>query len=286
MTNSKSKETYDKSKWRLVDSGMVDGSSNMAIDEAIHEAVAAKQSPATLRFSGWKPGYLSLGMEQSWEIVDEDGCNRNEWDVVRRPSRGRAILQVDGLSVTLTIPSADPRVSGDDSERFSRISPSFVATLKAMGLDPDRSRPYYRDNGPLGLACYDGRSDYQVTIGGRKLVCGALWSTKDAVSIQCTVPLFGDTRQIADALWFEMPGQRMALMARIGYRATTLETALGRRIEIEEATNYLRDGFAKALNITFSEGELTEAEANRTSFLRIDKYANDDWTKALQPSDI
>jgi lipoate-protein ligase A len=78
----------------------------------------------------------------------------------------------------------------------------------------------------------------------------------------------------------------MALMARIGYRATTLEIALGRRIEIEEATNYLRDGFAKALNITFSEGELTEAEANRASFLRIDKYANDDWTKALQPRDI
>jgi lipoate-protein ligase A len=155
-----------------------------------------------------------------------------------------------------------------------------------MGLDPDRSQPYYQDNGPLGLACYDGRSDYQITIGGRKLVCGSVWSTENAVSIHCTVPLFGDTRQIADALRFDMPGQRMALMARIGYRATTLEYVLGRRVEFEEATNYLRDGFAKALNITFSAGELTEAEADRASSLRIEKYANDDWTKEINPSDF
>jgi lipoate-protein ligase A len=106
------------------------------------------------------------------------------------------------------------------------------------------------------------------------------------VSIHCTLPLFGDTRQIADALRFDMPGQRMALMARIGYRATTLEYVLGRRVEFEEATNYLRDGFAKALNITFSAGELTEAEANRASSLRIEKYANDDWTKEINPSDF
>ncbi|MGB3712940.1 MAG: hypothetical protein WA996_00765 [Candidatus Promineifilaceae bacterium] len=285
MANSKYKATYDKASWRLVISGLVDGASNMAIEEAIHEAVAGNQSPATLRFSGWKPGYLSLGLEQAWEIVDEDGCQRNGWDVVRRPTRGRAILQVDGLSVSVTIPSTDPRVIGDDSEKFSCVSSSFVAALKAMGLDPDRSRPYYQDHGPLGLACFDGPSDYQITIGGRKLVCGTVWSTKDAVSLQCTVLLFGETRQIADTLRFDMPGQRMALMARIGYRATTLESVFGRRVEFEEATNTLREGFAKAQNITFSAGELTEAESTRASSLRIQKYANDDWTKGIQPSD-
>ncbi len=137
----------------------------------------------------------------------------------------------------------------------------------------------------MGLACYDGPSDYQITIGGRKLVCGAVRSTEDAVSVQCTVPLFGETRQIADGLRFDMPGQRMAFMARIGYRATTLESALGRRVELEEATSHLREGFAKALNITFSAGELTEAESFRASSLRIQKYANDDWTKGIHPVD-
>lgn len=285
MANPQSKATYDKANWRLVTSGLVDGANNMAIDEAILDAVAQNQSPATLRFSGWKPGYLSLGLEQSWEIVDEDGCQRNGWDVVRRPTPGRAILQVDGLSVSAFVATTDPRAMGDESERFSRISSSFVAALKAMGLDPDRSRPYHQDHGPLGLACYDGPSDYQVTIGGRKLVCGAVRSIEGAVLFQCTVPLFGETNRIADALRFDMPGQRMALMARIGYRATTLESLLGRRVELEEAVDHLREGFTKALNITFNAGELNEAEASRVSILHDDKYARADWTKGLIPVD-
>jgi lipoate-protein ligase A len=281
MTNSRTKESYEKAAWRLVDSGSADGPTTLAIEEAIHEAVAGNLSPPTLRFSGWNPGYLTLGREQPWDIVDEDGCKTNGWDIVRRLTSGRAVLAVDGLSVSLTMPSSEPRALGDDSERFSRVSASFIAALKAMGLDPDRSRPFYQDNGPLGLACYDGPSDYQVSVGGRKLVCGAVRSTEEAVSIYCSVPLFGDTRIIADALRFEMPGQRMALMARMGYRATTLESLMGRKVDQTEATDYLIKGFAKALNLSFNQGELSEDESSHASALRVDRYTNDEWTKGI-----
>jgi len=279
MPNSRPKTMYKKADWRVIQTGSLDGSSNEATDEAIHEMVGREQSPATLRFSGWKPGYLSLGKEQSWVVVNEAGCESNGWDIVRRITSGRAILQVDGLSVNVTMSAIDPRSSGDDFDRFNLVSSCFNAALKAMGLNPDRSRPVYGDRGPSGLACFDGPSEYQITAGGRKLVCGTVRSEGNAVSIQCTLPLFGDTGRISDALRFDYPGQRLALVARISYRSVTLESLLGRRMDLEEVIDYIRAGFAKVMNVELTSGDLSEAEATRAADLRTEKYSTEEWTK-------
>jgi len=276
----------EKAGWRLVSSRPLDGPSNMAIDDAIFEAVELNQVPATLRISSWTPGFLSIGADQPWEIVNEAGCKENGWDVVRRSTVGRAILQADGLSFSFCLPTTDPRALGDDSERFSRISKSFIAALKGMGLDPDRSRPFYGDFGPQGLAFYDGPSEYEVNVGSQKLVCGAIRSSADAVLIQSTVLLSGEIRRIADALRFKMLGERLALIARLGYRAATLQSLLGYRMEDEEASVRFRDGFAKGLNITFTEEDLTGSEASRAAILSQEKYSSDRWTKGLNPIDF
>jgi len=279
MPNSLPRTRYDMEDWRVIHSGSLDGSTNEAIDEAIHQMVGQEDGPATLRFSGWKPGYLSLGKEQSWVDVNEAGCESNGWGIVRRNSSGRAILQVDGLSISVTIPLSDPRGRGDDFDRFNLVSSCFNAALKAMGLNPDRSRPVYGDRGPSGMACFDGPSEYQITAGGRKLVCGTVRREGNAVTIQSILPLFGDTGRIADALRFDYPGQRLALVARISYRSVTLESLLGRRMDVEEVIDFVAAGFAKVMNIELNSGDLSEAEATRAADLRSEKYSTEEWTK-------
>jgi lipoyl(octanoyl) transferase len=50
---------YPPARWRLiVYTGMRTGAENMALDEAIMEAVAAGDSPPTLRFYQWAPPCL------------------------------------------------------------------------------------------------------------------------------------------------------------------------------------------------------------------------------------
>jgi lipoate-protein ligase A len=151
--------------------------------------------------------------------------------------------------------------------------------LKAMGLDIDRSQPYYQDRGPSGKAFYDGPSDFQVTVGGRKLVCGAMLSNERAVMIQCTLPLFGDIERITDVLNFDLPGERLALVARIGYRAATLESLLGKQPDYDEVASYLQDGFTKGLTVSLNKGDLTEPETSRAAILRSEKYTGAEWTK-------
>jgi lipoate-protein ligase A len=64
---------------------------NMAVDEAILHAVADGDSPPTLRFYGWNPACLSLGRAQPIADVAEERILANGWDLVRRPTGGRAI---------------------------------------------------------------------------------------------------------------------------------------------------------------------------------------------------
>jgi len=279
MSRKRVKESFELSDWRLISSSAEDGATSMAFDEAIFEAVAQEQSPPTLRISGWKPGFLSIGQHQTWDIVDKSACIDHGWNIVRRQTPGRAILHIDGLSVCVTINTSDSRAAGSGADQFGRISTCLKYALEAMGLDADRSQPYYEDRGPSGKAFYDGPSDYQVIVGGRKLVCGAMLSNESAVMIQCTLPLFGDLNRITGVLNFDLPGERLALVARLGYRAATLESLLGKQPDMDEVATYLQDGFTKGLNVSLNEGGLSELEISRAANLREVKYNNANWTK-------
>jgi len=60
-------------QWRLIYDHPLPGAANMAIDEALLEAVGAGKSPPTLRFYGWDPACLSLGYGQFSRDADLAG---------------------------------------------------------------------------------------------------------------------------------------------------------------------------------------------------------------------
>ncbi len=272
---------YEPATWRLLLTGLQDGATNMAIDEAILEAVAVGESPPTLRFYGWQPACLSLGMAQPWDDADLERCADLGWDVVRRPTGGRAILHVDELTYSVCAPEGEPRVHGGVLESYQRLSTALAQGLKAIGLDPQRAQAVYEDRGTAGPACFDGPSHYEITIGQRKLVGSAQMRKKGVVLQHGTLPLYGDITRIAEALYVDAPGQRMAIVSRLNYRATTLEASLGRRVEFEEAVQTMRQGFSDALNLTLAVGELSAAEMQRAATLREEKYASRDWTERV-----
>jgi lipoate-protein ligase A len=275
------KTTYEETIWRVLDNGWQDGATNMAIDEAILEAVAAGDSPPTLRFYGWDPACLSLGYAQAWEIADMGACARHGWDIVRRPTGGRAILHIDELTYSVCAPEDEPRVRGGVLESYQRLSDGLAAGLRAMGLDPARAKPAYQDRGGKGPACFDGPSNYEITIGQRKLIGSAQARKKGVVLQHGTLPLYGDITRIKDALAVDLPGERIAIGMRLQYRATTLAASLGRSVAYEEAVSYMRDGFARALNLDLQRGELTAEERERAMAIRAEKYANKGWTQRL-----
>ncbi|MCI0578843.1 MAG: lipoate--protein ligase family protein [Chloroflexi bacterium] len=277
------RESYEPATWRFLATSLGDGPTHMAVDEAILEAVAAGDSPPTLRFYGWQPACLSLGYEQEWDLADLDRCQELGWDVVRRPTGGRAILHGDELTYSLCTLLDDPRVRGELHDSYEKLSAGLVRGLNLLGLEPARARPYYEDRGLPGPAAFDGpyAEEHAITLGQRRLMTSVQLRRDGAVLQQGSLPLVGDITRIAEAFYFDLPGQRTAMVNRLGYRATTLELVLARVVSFEEAAGSLRQGFAEALNLALEPGQLSEREKARAETLRAEKYINLAWTRRV-----
>jgi lipoate-protein ligase A len=281
MRSSYRSSDYEAARWRLMVAEVGDGASQLAVDEAILEAVAAGESLPTLRFYQWQPAGVSIGREQAWDLLDFEGCAERGWAVVRRQTEGRAILHLDELNYMVCLPAADGRVRGDTAESSQRLNEGVRAGLKLLGLDPARTRSYYQDHGEPGAAFFDGPAGGDITVAQNKLVASGQLRQGGAMMQQGSIILGGDITAISQALWVEQPGQRLAVALRMRYRAITLENSLGRRVEFGEAAAALRQGFAQALNVELVEGGLTEKETARVGELRATKYTIERWTKAV-----
>jgi lipoyl(octanoyl) transferase len=267
-----------RATWRLIDTGWQDGPANMAIDEAILEAVEAGEQPPTLRFYGWQPACLSLGRNQAVQAVDWEACTARGWDIVRRPTGGRAILHVDELTYSVCAPESEPRVRGGILPSYLRLSNALASGLSQLGLRPQRAGAPEPDEAQ-GPVCFDSPSNYEITVGGRKLIGSAQARRRGMVLQHGTLPLYGDLRRIVEALQYNDEAERAAAAATLTASALTLEEALGQRVAYQEAVTAVATGFASALNLSFERGSLSAAEAEQARAIRAEKYADDGWTR-------
>ena len=120
--------------WRVMLTPPAPGPWNMALDEAILEGVGKKEVLPTLRLYAWQPACLSLGYAQSAKDVDQDQLHTCGWDLVRRPTGGRAILHTDELTYSVIAPLHEPRVYGNILESYRHLS---MALLSAPPTHPD-----------------------------------------------------------------------------------------------------------------------------------------------------
>src|SRR3972149_1884626 len=209
---------YPAAKWRLLITQPTDGPLNMAIDEAILPGVAEGAPPPTLRFFAWEPPCLSLGYSQPVTDVDMDHLKARGYDIVRRPTGGKAILHTDELTYSVITPQTDPRVAGGIVESYRRVSEekkqnnSANSALSAAKVNP---------------VCFETPSNYEITVIGKKLV-GSAQARKQGVVLQHgSLPLTGDIARICAVLTFGDEAARERAKERVRARAITLELALG-----------------------------------------------------------
>ena len=272
---------YPLATWRLLRSAPADGATNMAVDEAILRAVAAGLVPPTLRLYAWEPPCLSLGRGQPLADVDLKAVQATGFDLVRRPTGGKAILHVDELTYSVVAPQAEPRVAGGVVESYRRLSAGLVRGLERLGIAgiaADRRTALPRFEGGGGgesPVCFEVPSDYEITAGGRKLVGSAQMRAQSVVLQHGALPLYGDITRICPLLT-ACPDP-----AQVCARATTVEEALGRPVTWDEAADALAAGFAEALNLHLEPGTLTEEERVWADELRAEKYATNEWTSRV-----
>jgi lipoate-protein ligase A len=268
-------------QWRLLRDPAKPGAWNMAVDAAILENVIAHNSPPTLRLYDWDPACLSLGFAQLYADVDEDALTTHGWQVVRRPTGGRAILHTDELTYSVIGPSDEPRLAGGVLESYKRLSDGLMRALLLLGLPVER-QPMREGNGFGALdnpVCFEVPSDYEITLKGKKIIGSAQARKKGGVLQHGSLPLFGDIARITQILHYPDDQTRLTAANRVRARAATVEEGLGHRVSWAEAGDAFVRGFNETLNIEFVDGELTESEIQAADRWMSERYAGAAWTQ-------
>ncbi len=271
--------------WRLLITPAAHGTWNMAADESILEHIGRGEARATLRLYAWEPACLSLGHAQPFADVDVERLGGRGWEIVRRPTGGRAILHTDELTYSVIGPTDDPRLAGSVLESYNCLARALLRAVRSLGLDA-RSNPLSLDmtggnrNSPNPV-CFEVPSAYEITVDGKKLIGSAQARRKEGVLQHGSLPLLGDLARITEVLVFPDEATRKEAAERLLGRATTVETSLGRAVTWDESAQAIIHAFEGELGLQFEPGELSATEQQRAAELVEKKYDHPDWMKRV-----
>ncbi|OIQ12323.1 lipoate--protein ligase family protein [Neomoorella thermoacetica] len=266
--------------WRLLDTGVSDPYTNMAIDEAILLEHREGKTPPTLRFYAWSPPTISLGYFQQLEKeIDLEAVKERGLGLVRRLTGGRAVLHDDEVTYSVVAREDHPLMIGGIRPSYLRLAKALAAGLRELGAPVEiaSGRKGGREEHTTA-ACFDAPSWYEITCGGRKLV-GSAQTRKGGVVLQhgsIVLTLNGD--DLFAVLKMPSEAVRQRLLAKFYHQACGLEEVLGRRVEAGVVKENIVRAFTRLYAVEFVPGGLTEGEKGRLKELRA-KYAAADWLK-------
>jgi len=250
----------------------------MAVDAAILSAVVKNEVPPTLRLYRWDPPCLSLGYSQPFSDLDQDQLRSSGWDVVRRPTGGRAILHTDELTYAVIGPKTDPRLEGGLMQSYRRLSKALSESLKILGLPVQ----VHSGKNPESInhpVCFENPSDFEITVEGKKIIGSAQARKKEGILQHGTLPLKGDLTRIIQVLKYSNPDQRDQAAAALLQKAATVEGVLGREVSWAEAAKAFQTGVQNSLNVFFNQSDLSSSEKEAAQLLAKTQYGDPRWTK-------
>lgn len=274
---------FPRTKWRLVQSPAASGAWNMAVDEAILEAVGRGSAKPTLRLYAWSPACLSLGYAQPFGDVAQEQVQARGWHVVRRPTGGRAILHTDELTYSIICPHSELRAAGSVLESYQRLSAALLCALQLLVI-PAQALEKISDQKNAAApnpVCFETPSNYEITVNGKKIIGSAQARRREGVLQHGSFPLCGDLTRITWALHFPDQASRTQAAERLVDHATTAEEILGHPLSWDTAAEAFMLGFQQALNLELETEALTPAELARAARLVEEKYANSAWTSRV-----
>ena len=254
-------------RWRLLDTPPAAGAWNMAVDQALADAVR-EGAPPVLRVYRWSPACLSLGRNQPSDGYDREEIRRRGMDVVRRPTGGRAVLHHREL--TYSVAARDGALGGP-REAYAAINRALVAGLRRLAV-PARLQPAGAARAPLpSLApCFEQPVEGEVTAAGRKLVGSAQRRERGVLLQHGSLPIRDDQSAVAGLM-------RAGCVSGPAEPPATLAGLLGREPAWEELVEALAEGWRRTFDVRLEPGELSPAEARRAEAHRA-RYEDPAWT--------
>ncbi|MGI9232687.1 MAG: lipoyl protein ligase domain-containing protein [Woeseiaceae bacterium] len=255
--------------FRIIDTGVREGRSNIAFDAALIELRQQDKVPDTIRFMRFPPTALigrhqDLSREINLAYCAEDGVG-----TVRRITGGGAIYLDEGqLGWELVFHRSSLKIAAlPDLARA--ICNAAAAGLSRLGVDA-KFRP---------------RNDIEVD--GRKISGTGGFFDGDILIYQGTVLVDMDAAQMVNAL--NVPQSKFAKhkLDSAAQRVVTLKELLGNELpDMETIKTALIDGFSEGLGISAASGNITDEEEDLAKQHLDDEIGTDEFVAEIDnPAD-
>ncbi|HEY9714301.1 MAG TPA: lipoate--protein ligase family protein [Chroococcales cyanobacterium] len=280
---------------RLLEYKPATAADNMAIDEAILEAHLQGLVPPTLRLYSFEPATVSLGYAQDLPSETIDAIGRRGFDLVRRPTGGRAVLHASELTYSFVCMStgadrsmcdssaglpanagapaatstlAEPLLlSASVATAYKQICRGLLKAMQNLGLELElgASNAAYRGMDD----CFMAVTSADLHFRGKKMIGSAQLRRKGAILQHGSILLDQDQNLMGSITGSEVQAQQAQ------HHANLFE-ALGRRVSCEELQSALKAGFESAFErelvaAPLTKDELAIAEELRPKYLKLER---------------
>jgi lipoate-protein ligase A len=244
-------------KWRIIEYTQNNASMNMAIDEAVCEAVLEGQRP-TIRFYGWRPSAISIGYFQSLEKeVDLKKCKEMGVEFVRRRTGGGAVYHDAEGEITYSIIAKEENFPKGIIDSYKLICQSIIDSLSKIGID----------------AQFKPINDIIVN---EKKISGNAQTRRNGILLQHGTILYKvDVEKMFSLLKVSDEKIKDKMISTVKERVTSVYEQ--KQISKDELYRALVFGFTQNKEIEFDS--LTEKEIKRAQELSQIKYSKDEWNK-------
>jgi lipoate-protein ligase A len=255
-------------EWRLLDTGVLTGAQNMAMDDIILDCRAEMQTPNTLRFLQFDSATVLVGYHQAVEQeVRIDFCKRKDIEINRRITGGGTILFTPtclGWEIIADKSAHGVKELRKDLGKLSQfVCNGAVAGLKRLGIEAEF------------------RAKNDIEVNGRKISGTGGTERANSFLYQGTLLVDFDVELMLRALRIPVEKLKDKEIDSVKERVTCLKWELGHVPPIEDIKNAMVAGFEEVLGTKLVPSELIpEEEALYRKKLLY--FESDEWVNLIE----
>lgn len=234
---------------RIERGGAATGQANMLADLEMLGTVQDGDVDIAVRTYTWLPWCVSLGRHQPAMAIDFAKCTELGFDVVRRPTGGRAVLHADEITYCIVIrmvPKRNMRMVYESTHELIYEALSTIVSGLTFSETTSDLRTHYASSGPLGQLCFSSHARSEIMHGARKVV-GSAQRLMNGVILQHGSILCGSGHEQISEIVVAEESQRSRLILGIESSSTTLSSIAGAHINVATVEDALHSTFASSL---------------------------------------
>lgn len=261
--------------YRFIDTDSNNGAINMAVDEALLLGQAKYGLPPAIRVYQFVPPTLSIGYFQNMkEAVDIDYCKNRGFDIVRRPTGGRAVLHDRELTYSITIAYPHKILDMNLLDSFHFLSNGIVKAIEILGGSAYFSQR--EDNEINSPSCFAAPTFSDILVNGKKVVGSAQMRNKAGLIQHGSILYHVDINDIFDSIKIDN-SNRDIITSLAKNKISSLSDELKREISIDELNRAFREGMQFVLKDDLIDSTLDEREMKIAQQLFEEKYSTYEW---------